>query len=78
MAAVWLAPAAEPPPAAPPAEGGRASAERQRIVDALQRCAGNQTQAARLLGISRRTLLYRLDEYGLPRPQKRSRAPEGA
>ena len=44
--------------------------ERQRIVEALEQCAGNQTKAARLLGISRRTLLARLDAWGLPRPRK--------
>jgi DNA-binding NtrC family response regulator len=45
--------------------------ERHRIVAALDRCQGNQTQAAELLGISRRTLIGRLDEYDLPRPRKR-------
>ena len=44
--------------------------ERQRIVDTLEQCAGNQTKAARLLGISRRTLLSRLDAWGVPRPRK--------
>ncbi|AKT42926.1 sigma-54-dependent Fis family transcriptional regulator [Chondromyces crocatus] len=45
--------------------------ERQRIIDALDRCGGNQTRAAEELGISRRTLVSRLGEYGLPRPRKR-------
>jgi two-component system response regulator AtoC len=45
--------------------------ERQRIIDALEECAGNQTRAAKLLGISRNTLLARLDQYGLARPRKR-------
>jgi DNA-binding NtrC family response regulator len=49
---------------------GVESAERQLIAQALERCAGNQTQAAKLLGISRRTLVSRLGEYGLPRPRK--------
>jgi DNA-binding NtrC family response regulator len=44
--------------------------ERQRILDALAKCGGNQTQAAEMLGISRRTLLRRLDEYAVPRPRK--------
>jgi transcriptional regulator with PAS, ATPase and Fis domain len=45
--------------------------ERRRIIDALEKSAGNQTRAAKLLGISRRTLLNRLDALGLPRPRKR-------
>jgi two-component system, NtrC family, response regulator AtoC len=44
--------------------------ERKRILDALERCGGNQTRAARMLGISRNTLLTRLDSYGSPRPRK--------
>ena len=46
--------------------------ERQRTIDALASCAGNQTQAAELLGISRRTLVTRLSQYDLPRPRKRN------
>ena len=48
------------------------AAERGRILEALERCAGNQTKAARLLGMSRRTLVARLETYGLPRPRKAS------
>jgi DNA-binding NtrC family response regulator len=44
--------------------------ERARIIDALQACHGNQTKAAEMLGISRRTLVSRLTEYELPRPRK--------
>jgi DNA-binding NtrC family response regulator len=44
--------------------------ERERIMKALADCGGNQTQAAEMLGISRRTLLRRLDEYNVPRPRK--------
>ncbi|HZO12474.1 MAG TPA: sigma 54-interacting transcriptional regulator [Polyangiaceae bacterium] len=45
--------------------------ERARIVEALERCDGNQTRAAKLLGISRMTLSARMDAFGLPRPRKR-------
>jgi two-component system, NtrC family, response regulator AtoC len=44
--------------------------ERQHIIDALTRCGGNQTRAAKELGISRRTLISRLEEYNIPRPLK--------
>jgi len=49
---------------------GALDEEHQRIVDALDRCAGNQTRAARLLGISRRTLVSRLGRFGIRRPLK--------
>jgi DNA-binding NtrC family response regulator len=44
--------------------------ERESIRAALERSGGNQTKAAHLLGISRRTLASRLAKYGLPRPLK--------
>jgi transcriptional regulator with GAF, ATPase, and Fis domain len=46
-----------------------ARAERERILEALQQ-AGTQAGAAKLLGLSRRALIYRLDAYGIPRPRK--------
>jgi two-component system, NtrC family, response regulator AtoC len=48
--------------------------ERTRIIEVLESCNGNQTKAAELLGISRRTLVSRLGEFGLPRPRKRDGA----
>src|SRR5262249_18285546 len=45
--------------------------ERRRTVAGLARCGGNQTQAAELLGISRRTLVSRLAAYDLQRRRKR-------
>jgi DNA-binding NtrC family response regulator len=45
-------------------------AERQRILKALAEHAGNQTRAARALGIPRRTFVARLDRYGIQRPRK--------
>jgi len=46
------------------------SVERRRIIEALESCAGNQTRAARKLGISRRTMVSRMEAFGLPRPRK--------
>jgi DNA-binding NtrC family response regulator len=72
------APASAPPAtgnsSAPPFGGQKplAAAERQQILDALDRCAGNQTRAAEVLGISRRTLVTRLNEFDIPRPRKRT------
>jgi two-component system, NtrC family, response regulator AtoC len=45
------------------------AAERERIISALVACAGNQTRAAELLAIPRRTLVKRLRQYQIPRPR---------
>jgi two-component system, NtrC family, response regulator AtoC len=47
--------------------------ERERILAALEECGGNQTRAARRLGMRRGTLISRLDEYQIQRPRKRDR-----
>ncbi len=39
--------------------------ERRLIVEAMDKCRGNQSQAARLLAVSRDTLRYRLKKYGM-------------
>jgi two-component system response regulator AtoC len=56
------------------AEVGLELSQRERILAALAACAGNQSRAAELLGISRRTLINRLDDFGVPRPIKSNRA----
>jgi len=46
--------------------------ERQRILEVLERCGGNQSRAAVELGIARGTLSARLKAYGIkPRPRGR-------
>lgn len=46
------------------------SLERERVMEALDASGGNQTLAAKRLGVARRTLIARLEEFGLPRPRK--------
>ena len=46
--------------------------ERERIEEALVRASGKQAEAAKLLGVSRRTLINRLDALGIDRPRKRT------
>jgi transcriptional regulator with GAF, ATPase, and Fis domain len=57
-------------PAAPESVEAVSSSERDRVIRALESCGGNQTRAAKLLGISRRTLINRLEQFQLPRPKK--------
>ena len=52
-------------------------AERDAIVAALDSCRGNQSRAARRLGISRRTLIYKLEKYGLKPPPTPREPDEG-
>jgi DNA-binding NtrC family response regulator len=48
--------------------------ERKIIIEALQRCAGNQTRASKMLGISRRTLIKRLNEYKIEYGRRRKKS----
>jgi two-component system, NtrC family, response regulator AtoC len=53
-----------------PAEGvNLEEVERQLLVQALERAAGNQTQAAQLLGINRDQVRYRIEKFGLTKAQ---------
>jgi DNA-binding NtrC family response regulator len=60
-------------PVAPRLRDGVDALERERILAALESCGGNQSRAAKLLGISRTTLIARLDRYGVPRPHGKRR-----
>ncbi len=52
-----------------PAEGlSLETLERELILQALQLAGGNKSQAARLLGLTRRTLYSRMERHGLRRP----------
>jgi transcriptional regulator with PAS, ATPase and Fis domain len=66
-----LASSALPPP---PGDGEAASPvdqeHRARVIQALEQSAWNQTRAARVLGVSRRTLITWLQKLDLPRPRK--------
>jgi len=46
-------------------ESRRKEAEKDALGSALQRAGNNRTLAARLLGVSRRTLYNKLEEHGL-------------
>jgi len=59
-----------PDPAAflgPLPEGGidLEAVEKEILRRALEYCQGNQSRTARFLGITRNTLLYRLEKFGL-------------
>ena len=47
--------------------------ERRRIIAALAECAGNQSRAAELLNMPRRTLVAKLAQLDIPRPNRGAR-----
>jgi len=51
----------------PPGGISLESVEKDLILRALKRFDWNQTQAARYLDISRRTLIYRMEKHGIPK-----------
>lgn len=62
--------AAAPSPIPSPAPVTAEERERHRVITALAECGGNQSRAARALGISRNTLIARIRQYGLARPHR--------
>ncbi|MBI3178256.1 MAG: sigma 54-interacting transcriptional regulator [Deltaproteobacteria bacterium] len=71
----WGAGAAHAVEGAPAGGGGDIrreieAMEKQRILAALSQCGGNQTRAAKILGMPRRTFITRLDQYGISRPRR--------
>jgi DNA-binding NtrC family response regulator len=60
------APPEKPPSVSLPDQGVSLEAfEKELILEALKKFAGNQTRAARYLNMTRRTLAYRLEKHGL-------------
>jgi DNA-binding NtrC family response regulator len=53
-----------------PGAGAPSESERERILRVLNECAGNQSRAAKVLGISRSTFVQRLNAYQVPRPRR--------
>jgi len=64
-------PVADPGPSGQSLPEEMAALERRRIQEALDKCEGNQTKAAEMLGMPRRTFIKRLDAYGIARPRKK-------
>jgi transcriptional regulator with GAF, ATPase, and Fis domain len=71
--AAVAAPAEAAAPVAPPRSEltPEETADRDRIVAALDACAGNQTRAAKQLGVARSTLTAKLARYRIRRPRGR-------
>jgi DNA-binding NtrC family response regulator len=63
------APRPAPPPPPPPPEVNLHRLEREALAQALQRAYGNVSQAARMLGISRDTMRYRIARHALAGPR---------
>jgi transcriptional regulator with GAF, ATPase, and Fis domain len=45
--------------------------ERKMLIDALERSGGNQSKAARELGLTEQSVRYRMRKYGLGSRRKR-------
>ena len=55
-------------PEIPPEGLSLETLERELILQALEKAAGNKSRAARLLGLTRRTLYSRMEKHGLRQP----------
>jgi len=65
--------AANTPPSSPVVEPLRDSVgafEKERVLEALRVTGGNQTRAAKNLGLARRTFINMLERHGIPGPRK--------
>ena len=62
---------------APSVRDQLADVERAAIVAALDACGGNQTHAAKQLGLSRRALIYKMERHGLKAMPASAAAPRG-
>ena len=63
-------------PPVPTSDAGLDAVEREMIIAALRECNWNQSKAARQLGISRKTLLYRIAKHGIFRENYEERRPD--
>jgi hypothetical protein len=59
----WLGPQASTSKAQQPFEGNLEDMERQAIFETLAKCSGDRDETSRQLGISRRTLTRKLQQY---------------
>ena len=64
-------------PSIPPEGLSLETLERELILQALERAHGNKSQAARLLGLTRRTLYSRMEKHGLRVPGEGEEAGDG-
>ena len=69
---VQVAPADAPPSLGrlPPEGVNLEQLEQTLIQQALERARGNKSKAAELLGLTRHTLLYRMEKYGISAPER--------
>jgi two-component system NtrC family response regulator len=63
------------PPVLPETGMNLSAMEKELIVRALRKFEGNQSRAAGFLQLSRRTLAYRMEKYGIS-PAEFARAPK--